>query len=293
MIEFDDDGDDESNLLAVSSQPKSNVQLILDALRNHVCSEHFQRPYVSDDYVEVITKPMDLGSIQEKIDAGEFSDSDFDEHVELIFSNCEEFNLPLRESAYGTLEVIEDGRALKRFYREQKQKFKFCDEYSDSDAEKKLQKFEQDETEADKDDDDIQRFFFKGGFAKNCDDIYRDVHTTEDEKLDVEVKHKDEQKRCKILKRFPSVDVEYDDSTLAQLDSRLTELNAELKQKLEQAEGKIKELKQQYESKRGTIRTRIENIHKKKAPIFLQQRKNQLAKDREQRQARLTLQFSK
>lgn len=47
------------------------------------------------DYYDIIKKPMDLGTVREKMDAREYSiHSEFIDDVRLIFTNCYRYNQP-------------------------------------------------------------------------------------------------------------------------------------------------------------------------------------------------------
>lgn len=47
------------------------------------------------DYFDIIKKPMDLGTVKEKMDAREYgSASEFVDDVRLIFTNCYRYNQP-------------------------------------------------------------------------------------------------------------------------------------------------------------------------------------------------------
>lgn len=47
------------------------------------------------DYFDIIKKPMDLGTVKEKMDSREYSNaSEFVDDVRLIFTNCYRYNQP-------------------------------------------------------------------------------------------------------------------------------------------------------------------------------------------------------
>lgn len=69
---------------------------ILDFLKNHDEAWPFVDPVdenYAPRYYSVIRKPMDLQRMEEKLDAGEYSDfNDFRNDFQLIVDNCRQYN---------------------------------------------------------------------------------------------------------------------------------------------------------------------------------------------------------
>jgi len=75
----------------------SALDAILKELKNHPDSWPFLEPVkkkVAPDYHQIIKKPMDLGTMQSKVNnAGYLTDEDFVADALLVFQNCQQYNL--------------------------------------------------------------------------------------------------------------------------------------------------------------------------------------------------------
>ena len=54
----------------------------------------FGAPVELDDYADAVAVPMDLGTVRQRLDAGELTRATFSEQVTLTFRNCIGYNLP-------------------------------------------------------------------------------------------------------------------------------------------------------------------------------------------------------
>jgi len=78
---------------------RASCQQLLTNLMKHKYAGPFNIPVdpvalALPDYFDKITEPMDLGSVQKKLDLNEYEESDeFARDVRLVFSNCRSYNL--------------------------------------------------------------------------------------------------------------------------------------------------------------------------------------------------------
>ena len=72
------------------------LQLVLNDLQNHPSAWAFPNPVKRDevpDYYEVIKEPMDLSTMEYKLEANNYSlPEDFIRDAELMFNNCRKYN---------------------------------------------------------------------------------------------------------------------------------------------------------------------------------------------------------
>lgn len=86
-------------------------QNIIDTFKRHKCSWPFHEPVSKDDvpdYDEKIKEPMDIKTIEKKLQTNLYSDKDqFIRDMKLIFSNCKEYNQP-ETLYYKNAEIMEE-----------------------------------------------------------------------------------------------------------------------------------------------------------------------------------------
>ncbi|XP_065837160.1 E3 ubiquitin-protein ligase TRIM33-like [Oscarella lobularis] len=102
-------------------EPGQECTLLLDVLRWHENSWPFREPVSpkqAPNYFEIISRPISLRDIKKELMKGTYKDNQrkFVEDVELIFSNCSQYNLPFSE-------VAALGRSLQSFFKQMLAKY--------------------------------------------------------------------------------------------------------------------------------------------------------------------------
>jgi len=86
-----------SNRPVTKNTELSNMNRLLSEMQNHASSWPFREPVkLTDaaDYYEVIEQPMDLKTMGEKLESGQYSSlEEFVDDAQLIFDNCRFYNL--------------------------------------------------------------------------------------------------------------------------------------------------------------------------------------------------------
>ncbi|XP_031548780.1 cat eye syndrome critical region protein 2-like isoform X2 [Actinia tenebrosa] len=131
VAEFDGDDDRDEDLY-------TGMYKVLDYLKKHNNAWPFLEPVdesYAPQYHEIIEHPMDLSTIEEKLDKGEYKTLDeFQNDMQLMFDNCDEYNGP--DSMYTKM-----ANTLKAaFERQIKKHFPEDEDNSDEDYEEELRK---------------------------------------------------------------------------------------------------------------------------------------------------------
>lgn len=98
------------------NDPNSNISRIISKLKDHPDSSIFLfpvDPVVYPDYHRVITNPIDLETMSDKLENNQYaSENDFKSEMELMFRNCFKYNQP------GTIGYVMGIRFEKAFRKE-------------------------------------------------------------------------------------------------------------------------------------------------------------------------------
>ena len=86
---------------------------VISKLRTHDAGFIFNEPVdinMVPDYLNIVTKPMDLRTISEKLESGQYSSlQQVDDDLRLMFNNCYAYNSPV-------MFAHEQGKKLEKYY---------------------------------------------------------------------------------------------------------------------------------------------------------------------------------
>ncbi|RYG58627.1 hypothetical protein EON64_21115, partial [archaeon] len=120
--------DDRKVPVAPAAEPKSALVPLFKQLLRAVGKSDFAVPFLqpvreedAPGYLDVISEPMDLTSLQRRVNAGHYNDLDeqraakaFAHDLNLLWQNCLAYNNPQSQIAQWSLSLLEDAKKICR-----------------------------------------------------------------------------------------------------------------------------------------------------------------------------------